>query len=370
LRTDVRVALAGSAALDAFLRLPAAVYRGDPHYNATPRGGVLASLKRPEFNGRQQALVALENGEPVARLVARFSPSLKDETGRPYGMLGFFEALAGKEELVAKLFRGLIDWLHERGAGAILGPMDGDTWHRYRLNVGPFDQPPFLLEPYNPPWYEALWTAQGFKLLERYYSKRVDPAAVVAHLAPRCGEAMAAGYRLRALDPRRFRAELRRIYELSRRIFARNFLYTEISEADFLDLYAGSRALVDPDLVWFAQSPSGEDVGFLFAYPDLFRAVTAMHGQRGLLAKLRFLRHRHEAGAVNFKTLGVLPEHRRSGVAAALFHEGHRRALEKGYRIANHCLYREGNPSGDLDGGAGETLREYRLYECRMANQE
>lgn len=359
---DVRDALAGPAALDAFLRLPSAVYRGDPFYNATPRGDVLASLKRPEFNDRQRVLVALENGEPAARLVARVSPSLKDEAGRPYGMLGFFEALSDQAEAVAGLFRESIAWLRERGAGVIVGPMDGDTWHRYRLNVGPFDQPPFLLEPYNPPGYERLWTGQGFTLLERYFSKRVDPAAVVDHLATRCGEAVAAGYRLRPLDPQRFRDELRRIYELSRRIFSRNFLYTEISEADFLDLYAGSRALVDPDLVWFAQSPAGEDVGFLFAYPDLFRAVAAMGGERGVLAKLRFLWHRKEAGAVDFKTLGVLSEHRRSGVAAALFHEGHRRALEKGYRVANHCLYREGNPSGDLDGGAGETLREYHLY--------
>ncbi|HEV7505446.1 MAG TPA: hypothetical protein VGS07_11080 [Thermoanaerobaculia bacterium] len=35
---DVRDALAGPAALDSFLRLPSAVYRGDPFYNATPRG--------------------------------------------------------------------------------------------------------------------------------------------------------------------------------------------------------------------------------------------------------------------------------------------------------------------------------------------
>ncbi len=359
---EVRDALAEPAALDAFLRLPASVYRGDPFYNATPRADVLASLKRPEFNSMQIARVVLENGEPVARMVARVSPSLKDEAGQPYGMLGFFEALPGQDAAVAELFRLVIDWLRTREAGVIVGPMDGDTWHRYRLNVGPFDQSPFLLEPYNPPGYERLWMAQGFTLLERYYSKRVDPAVVVAHLAARCGEAVAAGYRLRPLDPSRFQDELRRIYELSRRIFARNFLYTEISEADFLDLYAGSRALVDPDLVWFAQSPAGKDVGFLFAYPDLFRAVAAMRGERGLLAKLRFLWHRKEAAAVDFKTLGVLPEHRRSGVAAALFHEGHRRALEKGYRVANHCLYREGNPSGDLDGGAGETLREYHLY--------
>ncbi len=241
--------------------------------------------------------------------------------------------------------------------------MDGDTWHRYRLNVGPFGDPPFVMEPYNPPYYEALWTASGFAPLERYFSKRVDPAAVVAHLEEKRRAALAGGYRLRPLDRKRFPQELGVIYGLSRRIFAGNFLYTEISEEEFVRLYAGARALVDPDFVWFAQAPSGEDVGFLFAYPDRFQAVAAMKGERGLLAKLRFLRHRKEADAVDFKTMGVLREHRRSGLAAALFHEGHRQAVEKGYLFANHCLFREGNPSGDLDGGAGRVMRTYVLYQ-------
>jgi GNAT superfamily N-acetyltransferase len=360
--TVIRDALADVAAREDFLQLPALVYRGDPHYNATPRADARAALERP---GHGHSLVALADGGPVARLVARLSPALRAGRGRPYGMLGSFEALEGQEEAVRELFQQAIGWLRDAGAGAIIGPMDGDTWHRYRLNVGPFDDPPFLLEPYNPPWYEPLWMANGFAVLERYFSKRVDPAAVAAHLEGKGRDALSTGYKLRCLDSSRFQAELGVIYELSRRIFSRNFLYTEISEDEFVRLYAGSRALIDADLILFARSPAGEDVGFLFAYPDLFRAVAAMRGERGLLAKLRFLWHRREADAVDFKTLGVLPEHRRSGVAAALFHEGHRRAVEKGYAHANHCLYKEGNPSGDLDGGQGRVMREYRLYEWK-----
>lgn len=347
--------------LAGFLDLPTRVYLGDPNYNPSPRAEVLASLRRPEFAQAQKILVAVSGDAVVARLVARVSPAPRDEGGRPYGMIGFFEAL--QSEAVGELFREAVSWLREAGAGTVIGPMDGDTWHRYRLNVGPFGDPPFLMEPYNPPYYEPMWTANGFAPLERYFSKQVDPSAVVVHLEEKRRAALATGYRLRPIDMKRFREELGTIYELSRRIFAGNFLYTEISGEEFVSLYSASRALIDPDLVLFAQAPSGEDVGFLFAYPDRFRAVAAMKGERGLLAKLRFLRHRKEADAVDFKTLGVLREHRRSGVAAALFHEGHRQAVEKGYRFANHCLFREGNPSGELDGGAGRVTRTYVLYQ-------
>lgn len=278
-------------------------------------------------------------------------------------MLGFFEALPEPPESVARLFAEAAAWLREVGAGPIVGPMDGDTWHRYRLNVGPFGDPPFLSEPYNPPYYARLWEENGFSVLSRYYSKRVDAADVVSHLEARHRAALDAGYSLRRLDLPRLEDELRLLYALSRRIFAKNFLYTEIPEEEFLALYAGLGSILDPELVWFARSPEGEDVGFLFAYPDRFRAVAAMRGERGLLAKLRFLAHRRHVPAVDFKTLGVLPEHRRSGVAAALFYQGHARAIEKGWRDANHCLFREGNPSGDLDGGAGRILRTYHLYQ-------
>ncbi len=239
--------------------------------------------------------------------------------------------------------------------------MDGDTWHKHRLNVGPWDEPPFLLEPYNPPYYPELWQANGFEVLERYFSTRVDSTAVVAALESKRQAALAAGYRLRPLDLGRFGDELRRIYAMSRVVFARNFLYTDIPEAEFLALYEGTRALLDPDLVWFAQAASGEDAGFLFAFPDQFRAVAAMGGRRNLLAKLRFLMNRGSGH-------GQLQDHRRAAGAPAIRARrgphvpGPPLRPGEGLPKANHCLFREGNPSGELDGGSGKLLRTYHLY--------
>ncbi|HYG64709.1 MAG TPA: GNAT family N-acetyltransferase, partial [Thermoanaerobaculia bacterium] len=318
------------AALEAFLGLPDEVYAGDPHYVPISRETVTAALRRPELEEAQRVLVAMEGGRPVARLAAWRSPALRDEAGRPYGMLGLFEAL-DRPEAAGRLFEEAIGWLRRTGAGPIVGPMDGDTWHRYRLNMGPWDDPPFLLEPYNPRYYPALWEGHGFEVLERYLSTRVDLGSALAHLVPRHREAIAAGYVLRRLDLSRFEDELRLLYRLSRVIFADNFLYTEIAEEDFLALYTGARRLLDPDLVQFAAAPDGQPVGFLFAYPDRFQAVAAMRGERGPLALVRYLRHRR-TDTVDFKTLGVLPEHRRSGVAAALMGQGHLEALRKGYR--------------------------------------
>ncbi len=346
-----------------FFALPARIYRRDPRYVAPFPDAVLASLRRPEFDGRQLGLVALESGQPIARLVARRSPTLRDPRGRPYGTLGFFEAL-DRRRPVGALFDAAIDWLRERGVGPIVGPMDGDTWHSYRLNVGPFAERPFLMEPYNPPYYAELWQRRGFEVLEHYCSKRVDDlAAAAAAMAPGLARAEAAGYRFESLEIDRFEDELDRLYELSCAIFAGNFLYTEISRDRFLELHRGNRALLDPELVSFARAPDGRDAGFLFGFPDRFRAVAAMRGRRGLWGRLHHLAAGRRVDTVNLKSLGVTPGDRRSGLAAALMHRAYRTAQRQGYTRANLCLILDGNPSARLDGETGTVLRRYHLYQ-------
>jgi len=354
-----------SRALERFLELPALLYAGDARWSAPSRASVLCSLQRPQFAARQRAFLAERGGAPAARVVARVSPALRDEHGRPRGLLGFFESV-DDAALVQELLGAASSWLRTEGAGEILGPMDGDTWHRYRFNVGPHEAPPFLMEPYNKAWYAELWERAGFVPLESYHSLRVDDvAAAEAKLAPEHERALAAGYRFRPLEREHLERELALLHELSLRCFAGNFLYTDLPRAEFLALYEGVGPLLDAELVWFAYGPDGNGgapVAFVFALPDLFAAVAAMRSRSDFLAKLRFLWKRGAADAVNVKTLGVVPEHRRARLAYALTARVYRRALELGLARANLCLIRDGNPSARLDAGRGALLRRYTLY--------
>ena len=365
--SDVRVdALSGERDLRGFLRLPRRVYGRDRFYSLTGEKALISQLHREAFIGNQQILVARKGDAVCARCVARVSSTLSDDAGRPYGMLGFFEAL-NDADAVRALFDAATEWLRGRGVGIVIGPMDGDTWHKYRLNIGPFVERPFLMEPYNREYYPALWEAYGFSSLESYYSLKVDDLRAAAggteRIAARTG---ARGYRIRRLDMQRFHDELDLIYDLTCRIFSENFLYTAISREAFLSLYDGVNALLDPELVTFAQSPEGADIGFLFAVPDNWRAVAAMRGRKTPVALLKFLCLRGRTRTVNIKTLGVLPEYQRTGVALQLMHDAYRTALGKGFESANLCLIREGNPSGRMDGGQGRVLRRYRLFQLPL----
>jgi len=252
------------------------------------------------------------------------------------GLIGFFEA-ANEPEPVRELLREAATWLRAQGATQVVGPMDGDTWHRYRVNAGPFEEPPFLLEPANPSYYAELWSP--FEIVERYSSRRVpDVAPLVEQLAPMHARAMQRGYRIRPFDGKRIEEELTLVWRLSLEIFKGNRFYFDISLEEFLKLYAGIERLLVPELVLFAEDADGAPAGFLFAYPD-----TA-------------------AGVVDYKTIGVVPAHRRGYLGWALLHRAYASALAMGQPSANHCLMHESNASQSMDAGHGVTFREYYLY--------
>jgi len=63
-----------------------------------------------------------------------------------------------------------------RAAGCALaaGPVDGDTWHRYRLVTWSDGTPPFSLEPFSPLAAVAAWRGADFTPLETAVKHYVD----------------------------------------------------------------------------------------------------------------------------------------------------------------------------------------------------
>lgn len=333
------------ASRDAFHRVADAVYAQEPPGTAPVRASIDRNLDQPAFRsaGGQRAYAAFESDRVLGRVVARVSPVLRDEHGRPFGMLGFFEA-EHRQDAADALFREAIAWLRERGAQRIVGPMDGDTWHRYRVNVGPFGRPPFPLEPWNPPYYGELWERAGFRELESYSSKWIDDVSLLLPgLQAGVERSESRGVRIRGMDRTRLEKELAIVHEISSIIFRDSFLYSPVSRDEFLALYSGIERFLDPDLVVFATAPDGGDVGFVFAYAD------------------------PRLPAVHYKTIGVRQEWRRAAVAAALSNHVYSNALRKGLPAGNHALMRDDNRSQALDQGHGDVFRRYVLYEWSHA---
>ena len=283
-----------------------------------------------------------DNGVPAARVSLWWTNAPPHPTHR-LGLIGHFAAT--DERAGIELLQHAAARLAALGCTLAVGPMDGNTWRRYRLITERGAEPPFFLEPDNPPDWPAHWTGAGFTPLASYFSAlnpdltREDPQVA------RAGERLSRlGVRLRPLDAANLDADLRRIYAVSARAFTANFLYTPLPEADFLAQYTALRDRMKPELTLLAEL-GGEPVGYVFTLPDWQQAA------RG-----------EPVDTVIVKTVAVLPERRCAGLGAWLVAETQRAARALGYRRAIHALMHESNNSLNLSGRYATPFRRYTLF--------
>ena len=58
------------------------------------------------------------------------SPTLQDENALPLGLISYFES-RDRVDGALRILHEALDWLRDVGVRTVVGPMDGDVWHRY-----------------------------------------------------------------------------------------------------------------------------------------------------------------------------------------------------------------------------------------------
>jgi GNAT superfamily N-acetyltransferase len=313
---------------------------------AAPEGVSPVPAAERQRQRPDRSLVLIDDGQLAARLSCWWTDTPEFE-GRRVGAIGHYAAVNSASG--RRLLDAACALLREQGRHVAVGPMDGNTWRRYRFVVDRGGEPPFFLEPDNPDEWPSHWTAAGFTQLATYASALNETPG--AH-DPRTDEAVArlrkAGISIRSLDSTHVDSTLERIYELSLRAFNENFLYTPIGRAEFMAQYLAVLPYVRPELVLLAER-SGELVGYLFALPDLLQQ------KRGV-----------PVDTVILKTLAVDRSVRGLGLGGALLDLAQRAGHALGYTRAIHALFHDANVSGRISSRYARRIRTYALFSRRL----
>jgi len=360
---------------DRFIRFGYDIYRGDARW-IPPFHTELRRELSPDFpfyhrpGNDHRHFLATAGGRAVGRVSAMVNAEMARGDEGPPGLVGFFECVedpsVGRDLLEAA--RG---WLREaRGVRRVVGPMNFDIWHGYRLMTRGFELEPFLGEPHTKPYYPDRFEAAGFDRKRRWHSVEVKGREAIEALAAQGAGAydrlMRHGYRFRAFDPRRFRAEMLRLHGLVMASFAGFPDFVPLPPEEFMKLFAASRPALDPRLTLFVDDEAGRPAAFAVALLELSVAVRAMNGKTGSISRLKFLARRAACHRVNFYAGGLTPAEmaRKSGLGRAGFHYVLRGILDLGYDEMLVTLIAEDNRSNGLLGPwAGDYGREYALYE-------
>ena len=311
--------------------------------------GPVAPVDAPawEVTRPDQHLVSVERGTLVARCsvwwtAASALPERPDAVVGRIGHVAWADAAAG-----AALIGHAMAALAAHGCTHAVGPMDGSTWHAYRVVTdaapsGGAPEPPFAMEPVPPPAVTAAFVAAGFSPVAHFLSSRVDalPDGSAAWSADR-SRLRALGVEVQAMGD----AEdaLAAIYAVSTEAFAGNPFYTPLAHDAFLATYRPLLPHLDPRLVLLAWR-GGTPVGFAFGLPDLAQAA------RG-----------EAVDTVIVKTVAVAASARGGGLGGALVRGLHEAARTAGYRRALHALMHEANASVRISTHTARPMRRYAL---------
>ncbi len=318
-----------------FLNFPKILYEGDPFY----------SIKSENISECEKLFVIKEGNKIFARAGLINAPHpypLSPKWRGEIGMISFFEAINDINS-VKFLFDEIKQYALQKGYNYLIGPINGSTWKKYRVTL-PSNNPPFLLDNYNKPYYAELFEKYGFETIANYTSSicknlnrdysRLDKFEKIFEQK---------GVKIRKFDSNNFERDIRKIYDVSIKSFVNNFLYTPIEFEEFYKMYEPVKNFLNPEWVLIAENEKDEPVAFIFGFDNLY--------------------NRSEKSLI-IKTLAQIPEYKYRGIGSYLTEFIHKKAYNAGYNNIIHALMHESNVSANIL--AGELYHQYKLYGVKL----
>jgi hypothetical protein len=360
-----------------FLRAPHRVYRADPLWvpPLTLERKLHFSHRNPYFeHARARYFVAYREGKPVGRISAQIDDLCQQGEDPHLGHFGCLEAVDA--ETLSALTGAAEDWLADHGIGEVEGPYSLSINDEAGLLVEGFERRPRMLMNYAPPWYAQALEAQGYAGAKDLIAYNFDGDTPLPEKARRMAEQAEGmpGLRERAMDPARFRAELRTVVDIFNDAWSDNWGFVPMTEAEAANMADNMKPLIKPDLVRFVEV-EGEPVAMIVGLPDLHEAIHDLNG-RLLPFGWAKLVHRLKARGVpaaRVLLMGVLKGYRgglRGGALATLLVSRlHEAASRHGYHeVELSWVLDDNRPTRTLiESIGGVPYKRYRIFRKALA---
>ena len=340
-----------------FLDLPKSIYKGNPSW-VCPFDDSIESVFDPSRNklfadGEAIRWVAYDSsGRAVGRIAAFYDREHAYSYEQPTGGCGFFEAI-DDQQLADMMFDAARDWLAQRGMEAMDGPVNfgsRDAW--WGLLVEGYEFQPLYENPYNPPYYKALFENYGFQnyFNQNTYIWKCYDDSINDVVYDRVKRLMSTpGYRFEPLG----KGDLKTAAENIRLIYNKAWaLFTGVkpmSEQQAQDMMKMLRPIVDRDVIYFAYF-NDEQIAFFVMVPDLNRIIGKFRGKLNLINKLRLmwdLKVRRRSDRIFAIIFGVTPEFQGKGVESGMMKymlENYVRTDRNHYRTIEFAWIGDFNP--------------------------
>ncbi len=275
-----------------FVALPQRVYGRDARWIAPPAASVRHAMDpgRNPFH-REAAIEHFIARDARGTCVGRIAAIIHPAHIRRHGTKAFFGCFELIDDVtVARSLLAKVEaWAEERGIRIVQGPCSYAMTQEAGLLLDGYEQPPALLQPYNPAYYGRLLREAGYEVAFHMSTFQVARgSAAVTEAIRRGGVATAQlGLTARPIDMTRFDEELERIRVCYNLAFAAHPETAAISREVFAEQAGEMKAIVDPRLVRVVER-EGVPVAFSVAVPNVFEILAPTQGRLSLGLILRW----------------------------------------------------------------------------------
>ena len=264
-------------------------------------------------------------GQIVGRIGAFYNREKASIEEQPTGGCGFFESI-DDQEVANLLFDASRDWLKARGMEAMDGPINfGQRRDWWGLLVKGFEYQPLYMNPYNPPYYQALFENYGFKnyFNQNSYDWAVGESEASSRLQTRSERLLAApSYHVEPIDTKHMAEAAENFRTIYNKAWALFSGVKPMTAEEAQQMMKTILPIVDPRIIFFAYH-NEEPIGFFITVPDLNRLIGKFNGKFGLWQQLRLmwdLKVRKSCDRVFGIIFGITPDYQGKGVESAIMY--------------------------------------------------
>ena len=317
--------------------------------------------------------VAKESGKIVATAAAFYDHNLVKAFGKPVGMIGFFEALPDKEAAVKALFEQTEEFLREKGAEFVWGPMNGGIANPVGLLANAYNQKPVFLMMYNHSYYHQYFRRFGYYPIKELiaYSADLMDGRLHRKIGFLLNRAKKSDIVIRPLNRKHFKEECVSLSHIYDETFKSHWGYAPQSEDEFYEIISPLKLAIDPDFILFAEN-EGNPIGFTLVVPDYNPVIKRLNGNFNLIGSLTFLRLKKKIHEARLIAIGVLPEWRGKRVAALLTAAVYGALIKKGYTKCEYSwVFRENISSQNVARKFDDDdYKHYFVYERNLLKDD
>jgi hypothetical protein len=355
-----------------FLKFPLSLYSQSEYYVPHllyERKNFFNQRKNPFFEHAEVEyyLALSDKGEVLGRISAHIDWNYVKFQEEKAGFFGFFDCV-DDVEVARALIKSACAFHRKREMESVLGPMNFNTNQEVGVLVRGFHSSPFIMMPYNFPYYPGLIEACGFvkaKELYAYYADWGPTPRVIARVSERVKRK--SGIYLRSLDIKNFASELELFKTIYNSAWEKNWGFVPMTDNEIKYLSHDLRQIIDPSLAFFAYS-GDQPVGFFLALPDYNQVLKEVKGRLFPFGLFKLLWAKRRVNRVRVVIMGVIDERRQSGIEAVMLEEIYRVLPLAGYIGAEMSWILEDNlvMNKIISRIAGDPSKTYRVYRKKL----